>query len=424
MDPQVNPQKSNSNEQPLMSSTAASSVVPGESSPLVVPFLTGVGGFVPPTSFAMPSAPPFASLQDNYSNAQCPQALEVHNVVVEADMDGPGCALAQPLIPTANARFFTDEELRVLQGSAPPVDYFRLAVAGAPADQVPSGQLLLPLARVMLAPQSASLSPSLASSGVPQAWDMPPGPSRALCDFDGFKGVSSSDAMLHMDASGGETLSFLATHNTRPILSTCIHGYHHERRTRTVSRKDSKGHTTHHTEHYTVTITDFRYELDLSNFIFPFGFIQTDTGEPVPDAVRAFLQDTNGMKQLVMDKVIGFDFPKLQQMIVGYVRSLGWWRCLTVSFPRRNYEVRIWKRTCVSSIWEDPCGKCLCYLSIVGCCIMHVLRNQHSQNHVKAYYRIDYHPLQVFEMIKGAIWIPGFRAQTAGLAMETLRVLF
>merc|ERR1711865_1050831 len=107
-------------------------------------------------------------------------------------------------------------------------------------------------------------------------------------------------------------------------------------------------------------VTDFDYKLDLTNFIFPFGFIQSvrdkdKDGEPdpIPTIINEFIADNNKMKTLSMRKEIGFDFPALRGMVYGYIRMLGWHRGLSVSFPQANYNVRVWSQNCVSSMWEN-----------------------------------------------------------------------
>jgi hypothetical protein len=172
-------------------------------------------------------------------------------------------------------------------------------------------------------------------------------PSLAETTYDHLRGVSSCDVLLHMDQSGDEILKYLNTYNTRPLQAVRVHGHHQETRTRTVSSTDSNGNRTERTETYSVTVTDFDYKVDLSHFIFPFGFIQTDNGQSVEEAIQDFLGDANGLKKLTMEKVVDFDFEHLWRMVNGYVRSLGWRRGLTVSFPRANYRAKVWKKGCV-----------------------------------------------------------------------------
>lgn len=85
---------------------------------------------------------------------------------------------------------------------------------------------------------------------------------------------------------------------------SCVHmgRYHRERRTRTVTRTDSEGNRRTEREEYWVTVTDFEYKLDLTEFIFPFGFIQSmdDQGQDVAALISAYLADDNMLKTLEM----------------------------------------------------------------------------------------------------------------------------
>ena len=45
-------------------------------------------------------------------------------------------------------------------------------------------------------------------------------------------------------------------------------------------------------------------------------------------------------------------------------------------------------------------------MSVVGGCIVHCIKQRHRNIGIVAAYRVEYHPLQVFEMIKGQIWCP------------------
>ena len=80
------------------------------------------------------------------------------------------------------------------------------------------------------------------------------------------------------------------------------------------------------TETYYVTETDFDYRLDMTRFIYPFGYIQPGTkakGDSVQGQVEKYLQDTNSLKSLNMKKEIAFDFEMLRRQVYGYIRSIG-----------------------------------------------------------------------------------------------------
>ena len=177
------------------------------------------------------------------------------------------------------------------------------------------------------------------------------------------------------------------------------HGYHRERRTRRVSYRDDNGGTHYRTETYYVTVTDFNYKIDITGFIFPYGYIHSvdKRGTDVLLEITEFHASTNKLKTLEMHKEVhGFDFGHLRRMVYGYIRALGWWRGLSVTFPRANYRVKIWTSNCLSNCWENCFGKCLCYLSIIGCIIMPVKIPQNTL-----------YLLEVVVVTQLALW-PGF----------------
>ena len=81
-----------------------------------------------------------------------------------------------------------------------------------------------------------------------------------------------------------------------------MHGYHRERRTRTVTKTDSEGRRTEEREEYWVTVPDFEYKLDLTEFLFPYGFIQSvdDREQDVAALINAYIADDNMLKTLEM----------------------------------------------------------------------------------------------------------------------------
>ena len=108
------------------------------------------------------------------------------------------------------------------------------------------------------------------------------------------------------------------------------HRYHTETRHRQVERTwtdtDGNQRSRWETETYYVTETDFDYRLDLTRFIYPFGYIQPGTkakGDSVQGQVEKYLQDTNSLKSLNMKKEIAFDFEMLRRQVYGYIRSIG-----------------------------------------------------------------------------------------------------
>ena len=177
-------------------------------------------------------------------------------------------------------------------------------------------------------------------------------------------------------------------------------------------------------------MTDFEYKVELSHLIFPYGYLASvdENGLSVPELLAKYLRDTNLLKSLEMKKQVLFDFDALHAMVYGYVRSLGWRRGLTVSFPKANHTVRVYSQNCLSDMWENCCINALCHLTIVPCLVMRLYRGDcccqedHAEADLRSFFRITYQPLQVFEAIRPQLWCPGFSG--SALAMELLRNVF
>ena len=75
-------------------------------------------------------------------------------------------------------------------------------------------------------------------------------------------------------------------------------------------------------------------------------------------------------------------------------------------------------------MWENPCCWCLCHLTIIPCSIMRCYRDcgGHKEKGVRSFFRINYHPLQVFEMLRPMLWCPGYSG--AAMIAELYRDLF
>ncbi|KAI0801209.1 hypothetical protein C8Q74DRAFT_1190515 [Fomes fomentarius] len=103
---------------------------------------------------------------------------------------------------------------------------------------------------------------------------IPPGGEEPPPDFTPYeaeyfisgKEIVSHDS--HLNEDGEALYRFLLSQSTaRPEYRMHARGTHSEHRTRVVSHTDSNGHTTHKTEQYTETVTDFDFYLDLTPYI-------------------------------------------------------------------------------------------------------------------------------------------------------------
>ena len=211
--------------------------------------------------------------------------------------------------------------------------------------------------------------------------------------------------------SAPECLLFLQTHNTRPHLAG--------ERARLAPRA-ARARTDHGVEHYEITVDDFEYPIDLTNFVYPYGFIQSDEivsnedkdgneqiddvpgpsaasrvaararlpartprqpspvvllrasrGDAALPPLAAQLADRNGLlSSLVMEKkILDFDFHALERMVAGYIRGALGGAGLTVSFATRNTVVRVYRDNNLSMFWESMPCYILMHLTLVPCAV-------------------------------------------------------
>jgi hypothetical protein len=246
---------------------------------------------------AMPSAPPIASLRDQWSG-QAQGQFEDHGAAPSGKSDY-GCAMA----PVAQANFYTPQEMQALQATAVPVDTFQRNFDGPV-------QTATPVAQVAVAQAVPVFTTAVGVPIYPQEVR-----SLAETEQDGSEGVKSSDECL---SNVPEIMAFLNTYNARPRIACHVHGYHRERRHRTERYTDDEGNererrvecVSYRTLHlhscrcqyyaacpfelrlhtplrYWETVTDFDYKIDMTQFIFPYGYIQSVTpGMAVPQLVE------------------------------------------------------------------------------------------------------------------------------------------
>ena len=177
-------------------------------------------------------------------------------------------------------------------------------------------------------------------------------------------------------------------------------------------------------------VRDFQYKVDLTQFVYPYGYIASvdENQLTVPQLCQKFVDDSNLLKSLSMEKHVRFDFRALQSMVYGYIRSLGWRRGLTVRFPKANKYVRVYNENWLSMMWENCFISCLCHVTIVPCLLMRLYRGDtpcqtdHKEEDIRSYFQINYAAIQVFEAIRPQLWCPGFHGME--FAMEMMRNMF
>ena len=306
-----------------------------------------------------------------------------------------------PDVAAGGAHYYTQSELERLQTQpAPPEQFFGAAnEAPAPVEAEP-----VPIARGVAATAALAEPVLTTAQGVPVVATARAA-SRALARRDGRTGLKSCDELLQTPE---ELMLFLQTHNTRPYVACRVTGFHHETRTREVTRKDRHGRRYTDVETYRERVEDFKYDVDLSDFVFPFGYIYNDGAANVPAVVNRYLADGNSLKTLQMKKIIvDFPFHAFKQRVENRLRALGWRRELTVEFPKANNTVRVYADNRLSRAWEHP----------VTWFLFPWFRKTAATS-LKSAFRIPYSADHVFGLIEAQLWCPGWSGAAA--AMEAL----
>ena len=338
----------------------------GMAAPLLAPVPMGMNEplHVPrgrPVSELMPQVAPVSSLTDSYSNFQytaesSSEAGRTHAATWDAKSGVTDAASFSAPVPMGQPVFYSDEQMALLNQQLPPPEIFYYGLKSGVRPEVAQ-----PLPTVTGAPIATDAHVAMArpvlttASGVPVVVASSAGLSGARTAFDGMQGIKSCDERLQ--TSVDELLLFFNTHNSRPLVGCAVEGWHHETRHRRVRVEDGDGKHHYKTETYVEKVTDFQYKIDLTSFVYPFGYIVSvdENKLSVPQLCQKFVDDENLLKSLQMTKEVHFDFKQLDAMVHGYIRSLGWWRGLTVSFPQANHSLRVYNENMLSEMWEDRC---------------------------------------------------------------------
>mmetsp|Transcript_33990 Transcript_33990/g.56251 ORF Transcript_33990/g.56251 Transcript_33990/m.56251 type:complete len:490 (-) Transcript_33990:227-1696(-) len=330
--------------------------------------------------------------------------------------------------------YFSAGEMQVLMGQPVPATPFEQHVRSRhDPSRAPAGEVVYTAVPVATSATSAVTTPIMTTGVGMPVLNTARAISGAKTQYDGWSGIKSCDERLQGGPAGMDELTlFFNTHNTRPLVGVQCHGWHKERRTRQVTHTDKEGRMHRRTEEYLVTVTDFDYKIDLTAFVFPFGFIDSvdERGLSPTELMGKYLSDVNLLKSLELRKEVQFDYEALRRQVHGYLRYLGWRRGLTISFPKANYTIRVYQHNWLSQMWENCLCNMLCHLTLVPCILMRVYRgdcncsghSEHAESDLRSYFRINYHVLQVFEAIRPSLWVPGWSG--AAMAMEMVRNVF
>ena len=115
-------------------------------------------------------------------------------------------------------------------------------------------------------------------------------------------------------------------------------------------------------------------------------------------------------------KIKDFDFGALCHYVRRHIRELGWGRRLDVGVSVNNRIVRVYKENACSSLWENMCCFVLMHVTILPCMFFRCYRDcgGHRATGISSIFRMsngvtDYGPLQVFDVVRPALWCTGWR---------------
>ena len=197
---------------------------------------------------------------------------------------------------------------------------------------------------------------------------LPMGPPSTVEAIRGEGGVYSNDQILDHDAE--ELWRFLTSNLNPPRVAIRLFGSHTETRTRTLTSTVG-GTTTIRTEDYTLSVTDFDFRVDVSNYVLPQGFrivtLSRDRlGEPasVRDTLEEYTSSRNVFKELRLEKHVVWDYDRVVQLLADLVRSSTRHGVhVKVGFPKQDSRVSVFASNGYSRAWHSTLVQVLCVLT-------------------------------------------------------------
>jgi hypothetical protein len=194
-------------------------------------------------------------------------------------------------------------------------------------------------------------------------------------------GVESYDPILQ--SSKEEISRFLNTYNSRPILALTCTGFH-------VQSKQTL------TGVINTVVTDWIHIVDLTPYIFPFGYISPS------DAVMmdSYISSCSSMKTLYLKKEVMFDFKDLKHLVREMIIANGWPKSgFNVDLNYQNSTVKVWKSDCMSDMYENRACYCCMACCILPACIMSCSHKSNTFT-MHSKFKILGNASQIFQTIK------------------------
>ncbi|KAI8923915.1 hypothetical protein BC831DRAFT_468444 [Entophlyctis helioformis] len=176
--------------------------------------------------------------------------------------------------------------------------------------------------------------------------------------------VESWDMVLDDDVD--ELWKYFVTYASKPLFFIKVTGTHVERRT---------VHSSNGTRTETRTVTDFRFELDVTEYVqdtwtrivcVPSG--AGDKPMTIREALETYALSTNKLKEINLEKVIAWDVYNLKKAIKSCVRAAGYRATITVSTQYPGSKVSAYASHDVSRMARNPWMQALCVITC--CCVV------------------------------------------------------
>ncbi|CAG8585513.1 10672_t:CDS:2 [Ambispora gerdemannii] len=195
----------------------------------------------------------------------------------------------------------------------------------------------------------------------------PPGYSLSDATFERTQeGVFSDDDKLNKESES--LFRFFQAHNDKPQMAVSILGYHEESRSEHYFYTDDQGVRQSGTRHYTEQVTDFHLNLEVTEYISDYGKITTvpEKNKPtkeIKELLEEYIKHKNSLKEIEMRKMVKWEYEGISKAITAAIRSQGYSKYLTISYPLRNHIVTVHSNTKLSRFARHPVTKFLCILS-------------------------------------------------------------
>ena len=173
--------------------------------------------------------------------------------------------------------------------------------------------------------------------------------------------IKSYDPKLDTDSQ--ELFNYFITNLGKPRMSILFHGSHQETRVRTTHVNGQM-----RTEHHTVTVTDFSFEIDVSNLIGDQWLrlvCMQDGDKPAAwkDVLDSYTLSRNKLKEIHMHKQPLWEYNDLRCSLESCVRATGYTGSVSIQFITRSDKVSAYSSDTISKVAHNKIVKVLCVLS-------------------------------------------------------------